>query len=41
MGNKTKNDKKKDGKFHSKHINHEPQTESAKAVFHSEDKNHK
>lgn len=29
----TKNNKKEDGKFHSKHINHNPQAESARAVF--------
>ncbi|MBP1927366.1 hypothetical protein J2Z76_003267 [Sedimentibacter acidaminivorans] len=28
-----KNKKKEDGKFHSKHINHNPQAESARAVF--------
>lgn len=36
MGNKmksTKNGKKEDGKFRSKHINHNPQAESARAVF--------
>lgn len=27
----TKNNKKQDGKFHSKHINHNPQDESARA----------
>lgn len=25
--------KKEDGKFHSKHVNHDPQSESARAVF--------
>ena len=29
----TKNNKKEDGKFRSKHINHNPQAESARAVF--------
>lgn len=29
----TKNDKKEDGKFHSKHINHAPQAESSRAVY--------
>jgi len=29
----TKNAKKTDGTFHSKHITHDPQSESAKAVF--------
>jgi len=29
----TKNGKKEDGKFHSKHIKHDPQSESARAVF--------
>lgn len=36
MSNKmksTKNGKKEDGKFHSKHIKHDPQAESARAVF--------
>ncbi len=36
MGNKmasTRNKKKEDGKFHSKHITHDPQAESARAVF--------
>lgn len=28
-----KNKKKEDGKFHSKHIKHDPQAESARAVF--------
>ncbi|MHC1722831.1 MAG: CPC_1213 family protein [Aminipila sp.] len=35
-GNKqksTKNKKNSDGKFHSKHIKHDPQAESARAVF--------
>jgi len=27
----TKNNKKEDGKFHSKHIKHEPHAESARA----------
>ena len=39
MGNLKKQDKKEDGKFHSKHINHDPRTEGAKAVFDSNDKN--
>ncbi len=29
----TKNKKKEDGTFHSKHIKHDPQAESARAVF--------
>lgn len=29
----TKNHKKKDGKFHSKNIKHDPSAESARAVF--------
>ena len=29
----TSNHKKEDGTFHSKHINHNPQAESARAVF--------
>jgi hypothetical protein len=29
----TNNHKKEDGTFHSKHINHNPQAESARAVF--------
>lgn len=29
----TKNNKREDGKFHSKHIKHSPQAESARAVF--------
>lgn len=29
----TQNNKKNDGKFHSKHIKHDPQAESARAVF--------
>lgn len=29
----TKNHKKEDGKFHSKHIKHDPRAESARAVF--------
>lgn len=29
----TKNSKKEDGKFDSKHIKHDPQAESARAVF--------
>lgn len=29
----TRNHKKEDGKFHSKHIKHDPQAESARAVF--------
>lgn len=33
-GNKRKgNNKKEDGKFHSKHVKHDPQAESARAVF--------
>jgi len=31
--NKKKNNKKEDGQFHSKHVNHDPQSESARAVF--------
>ena len=29
----TRNNKKSDGKFHSKHIKHDPNAESARAVF--------
>lgn len=29
----TANRKKEDGEFHSKHIKHDPQAESARAVF--------
>ncbi|WP_278246206.1 CPC_1213 family protein [Clostridium polynesiense] len=29
----TKNNRKEDSNFHKKHINHDPRTESAKAVF--------
>jgi hypothetical protein len=29
----TKNHKKEDGKFHSKHVKHDPQAESARDVF--------
>ena len=29
----TKNHKKEDGTFHAKHIKHNPQAESARAVF--------
>lgn len=29
----TNNKKKEDGTFHSKHIKHDPQAESARAVF--------
>lgn len=29
----TKNNKKEDGKFHSKHIKHNPNDESARAVY--------
>lgn len=41
MGNKkssTRNNKKSDGKFRSKHIKHDPQAESARAVFGYNDK---
>ena len=31
-GNRRKHNKK-DGKFHSKHVNHDPQSQSARAVF--------
>ncbi len=34
-----KNKKKEDGKFHSKHINHNPQAESARAVFGKNEEN--
>ena len=37
----TKNHKKEDGKFHSKHIKHNPQAESARAVFGLKDDNGK
>ena len=30
------NHKKEDGKFRSKHISHDPQAESSRAVFHGE-----
>lgn len=33
----TKNKKKEDGKFRSKHIKHDPQAESARAVFGASD----
>ena len=38
MGNEnkaksTKNGKKEDSKFHSKHVKHDPNAESARAVF--------
>lgn len=35
----TRNNKKSDGKFHSKHINHSPQAEStrSKVIFHPTD----
>ena len=42
MGNKmksTQNKKKEDGKFRSKHIKHDPQDESARAVFGKRDGN--
>ncbi len=29
----TKNNKKSDGKFKSKHVNHDPQSESSRAKF--------
>ena len=35
----TKNNKKEDGKFKSKHIKHNPQAESARAVFGFRDDN--
>ncbi len=35
----TKNNKKEDGKFHSKHVKHDPQAESAQAVFGLKDDN--
>ena len=35
----TKNHKKEDGTFHSKHIKHDPQAESARAVFGLKDNN--
>ena len=35
----TKNNKKEDGKFHSKHVKHDPQAESARAVFGLKDDN--
>lgn len=34
----TSNKKKEDGKFRSKHIKHDPQAESARAVFGKDDK---
>ena len=42
MGNKkasTRNKKKEDGKFRSKHVKHDPQAESARAVFGVRDQN--
>lgn len=33
----SKNNKKEDGKFHSKHINHNSQAESARAKFGDKD----
>lgn len=35
----TKNQKKEDGTFHKKHIKHDPQAESARAVFGLKDGN--
>ena len=35
----TKNHKKEDGTFHAKHIKHDPQAESARAVFGLKDTN--
>lgn len=35
----TANNKKEDGKFHSKNIKHDPQAESARAVFGLKDDN--
>jgi hypothetical protein len=35
----TKNHKKEDGTFHSKNIKHDPQAESARAVFGLKDSN--
>ncbi len=35
----TNNNKKEDGKFHSRHIKHDPQAESARAVFGLKDDN--
>jgi hypothetical protein len=35
----SKNHKKEDGTFHSKHIKHDPQAESARAVFGLKDNN--
>lgn len=35
----TKNSKKNDGKFRSKHVKHDPQAESARAVFGMKDDN--
>ncbi len=36
----TRNNKKEDGKFRSKHITHDPQAESARAVFGLKDDNY-
>lgn len=36
----TKNNKKADGKFRSKHIKHDPQAESSRAVFGLKDDNY-
>lgn len=44
MGNEmksTKNKKKEDGKFRSKHVKHDPNAESARAVFGMQDQNAK
>lgn len=37
----TRNNKNEDGKFRSKHIKHDPQAESARAVFGLKDNNSK
>lgn len=34
----TKNNRKSDGKFKNKHINHNPQAESARTIFGKEEK---
>ncbi len=36
----TRNNKREDGKFRSKHITHDPQAESARAVFGLKDDNY-
>lgn len=33
FGSRKKSNKKEDGKFHSKHVKHDPQSQSARTVF--------